>query len=504
MGGAGGGLGGISEDGDGGEGGEGGVPGSRSPARRQSNLGGGALTEEGKKGGGVGEGGTPGSPSGLKKSAAGKWAGVKAVVKLMGIGNKSKLKEKEEEPEEEEDDDKEEGLFTPTDDHTLYVTLKAQGAFGELALITNKPRAATAVAKGPTTLLAIQREEYQRIMVGGMAKAIQEKVNFLKASPVFKSLEDSTHHLTSLSYSFHLETLQRGAVLYREGDEPESVYIIKEGFCKVHKAKAKGAGGGARGMGACALAILGPLSVLGEQEVILGCKRKATVVADTKTSLYKMDAVDFRIMPAFILQGLRKEAQMRETFEDKRLESIAGTMEQHRQSTKRWAQSHAAPQAPLSEAQLRAERARSAVHAHSLEHFKPLKNLNAPEALGAARRPKAGAAKKATLGPGAVTKAFLRGQPQMAGGSIERLARPRTPVGEGGIATGIRSDELAVKVGRPDGIERAKRMAEMCRRLKHTRKPHESDLAKLRWNKESDRVSVGAHLQELGRTRGRG
>ena len=168
------------------------------------------------------------------------------MVKLMGI-TKSKLKEKEEEPEEEEEEDEEEGLFTPTEDHTLYVTLKAQGAFGELALITNKPRAATAVAKGPTTLLAIQREEYQRIMVGGMAKAIQEKVNFLKASPVFKSLEDSTHHLTSLSYSFHLETLQRGAVLYREGDEPESVYIVKEGFCKVHKAKAKGAGGGGGG-----------------------------------------------------------------------------------------------------------------------------------------------------------------------------------------------------------------------------------------------------------------
>ena len=201
---------------------------------------------------------------------------------------------------------------------------------------------------------------------------------------------------------------------------------------------------------------------------------------------------------------MRKEAQMRETFEDKRLESIAGTMEQHRQSTKRWAQSHSSPKPPLSEAQLQAEQARSAVHTHSLEHFKPLKNLNAPEALGAARRPKAGAAKKAALGPGAVTKAFLRGQPQMAGGSIERLARPRTPVGEGGIATGIRSDELAVKVGRPDGIERAKRMAEMCRRLKHTRKPHESDMAKLRWNKESDRVSVGAHLQELGRTRGGG
>ena len=50
----------------------------------------------------------------------------------------------------------------------------------------------------------------------------------------------------------------------------------------------------------------------------MGCKRKATVVADTKTSLYKMNAPDFRIMPAFILQGLRKEAQMRETFEDKR------------------------------------------------------------------------------------------------------------------------------------------------------------------------------------------
>ena len=497
-----GGLGGISEDGEGGEGGEGG--GSRSPARRQSNLG--SLGEEGKKVGGTGaEGAAPSSPSGtLKKSAAGKWAGVKAVVKLMGISNKSKLKEEEpEEPEEELDVD--EGLFTPTDDHTLYVTLKAQGAFGELALITNKPRAATAVAKGPTTLLAIQREEYQRIMVGGMAKAIQEKVNFLKASPVFKSLEDSTHHLTSLSYSFHLDTLERGAVLYREGDEPECVYIIKEGFCKVHRAKAKGGAGlGRTATDACALAILGPLSILGEQEVILGCKRKATVVADTKTSVYKMNAPDFRIMPAFILQGLRKEAQMRETFESERLKSIAGTMEQHRQSTKRFAQAHSTPKPPLSEAQLRAEQRRSAVHTHSLEHFKPLKSLNEAGALAAARRPKVGATKKAAPGPGAVTKAFLRAQPQMAGGSIERLARPRTPVGEGGIATGIRSDELAVKVGRPDGIERAKRMAEMCRRLKHTRKPHESDMAKLRWNKESDRVSVGAHLQGLTHSKGSG
>ena len=46
----GGGLGGISEDGDSGEGGEGGAPGSRSPARRQSNLGGGLSRRRGRRG----------------------------------------------------------------------------------------------------------------------------------------------------------------------------------------------------------------------------------------------------------------------------------------------------------------------------------------------------------------------------------------------------------------------------------------------------------------------
>lgn len=53
-------------------------------------------------------------------------------------------------------------------------------AFGELSLITNKPRAATIVAQIPTITATLNRDDYELIIRPLEEKKLNDKINFLK------------------------------------------------------------------------------------------------------------------------------------------------------------------------------------------------------------------------------------------------------------------------------------------------------------------------------------
>ena len=63
------------------------------------------------------------------------------------------------------------------------VRLREGGSFGELALIKDKPRAATINCLSACQFLAIKREDYQRVLQRSEQKALLEKINFFSHLP---------------------------------------------------------------------------------------------------------------------------------------------------------------------------------------------------------------------------------------------------------------------------------------------------------------------------------
>lgn len=68
----------------------------------------------------------------------------------------------------------------------VYQEVKQVGkgeSFGELALINNKPRAATAKCKTDTILASLDKESYSKVMAKIQQKKLNEKIDFLKEIP---------------------------------------------------------------------------------------------------------------------------------------------------------------------------------------------------------------------------------------------------------------------------------------------------------------------------------
>lgn len=81
------------------------------------------------------------------------------------------------------------------------------------------------------------------------------------------------------------KTLAPGDILFRDGDAPDSVYLIKEGEIEISKGK---------GTKKKVLAILTEGDFLGEMAVIDGSPRSATAKAVTETRLITLDTEEFK------------------------------------------------------------------------------------------------------------------------------------------------------------------------------------------------------------------
>jgi len=79
--------------------------------------------------------------------------------------------------------------------------------------------------------------------------------------------------------------LAPGNILFRDGDPPDSVYLIKEGNIEISKGK---------GTKKKILAILKEGDFLGEMAVIDGSPRSATATAITDTKLLTLDTKEFK------------------------------------------------------------------------------------------------------------------------------------------------------------------------------------------------------------------
>lgn len=110
-------------------------------------------------------------------------------------------------------------------------------SFGELALMYNSPRAATATASsdGGVTCWALDRSTFRRILLQGTFNRRLMYEDFLKDVKVLSGLTD--HERSKLADALLTEIYQKGDKIVTEGENGENFYFIESGTCQVLKEK---------------------------------------------------------------------------------------------------------------------------------------------------------------------------------------------------------------------------------------------------------------------------
>lgn len=106
-------------------------------------------------------------------------------------------------------------------------------SFGELALMYNSPRAATATAATDVTCWALDRLTFRRILLEGTFNRRLMYEDFLKDVEILKSL--SSHERSKLADALSTEMYHKGDKIVTEGEQGENFYFIESGNCRVYK-----------------------------------------------------------------------------------------------------------------------------------------------------------------------------------------------------------------------------------------------------------------------------
>lgn len=120
------------------------------------------------------------------------------------------------------------------EDNSTDIVLGAGEYFGELALMTSKPRARDVIACEETVCLALDRESFQKHL-GDLNEILNfnQRERTLECTPLFDSL--SALEKTRLAGCLSTETFEQNDVVVKEGDVGTIFYIIVEGTLQASK-----------------------------------------------------------------------------------------------------------------------------------------------------------------------------------------------------------------------------------------------------------------------------
>jgi len=113
------------------------------------------------------------------------------------------------------------------------LTVGDGGAFGELALLNDKPRAATIITLEDTHFAVLEKSDFKRVMEKSLKNKFAERVKFLDSFPFILNLTKIAKEKLSLVMT--REEYKSGQCLMTEGDPLKYVYLIEEGEFEVQK-----------------------------------------------------------------------------------------------------------------------------------------------------------------------------------------------------------------------------------------------------------------------------
>jgi CRP-like cAMP-binding protein len=162
------------------------------------------------------------------------------------------------------------------------------GSFlGEVALLTDQPRAVTVTALVPSELLRIDRVTLSRVLgnSGDLLRPILRFVRdrivdrWMRTSPLFRPFDDAQR--AQLASRFNFLEIDAGTTLLGAGQRPDGLYIILGGQFVVIR-------------GGLPVATLGPGDLIGETALLSGGAFRSDVVAKGKSLALCLPAAVFR------------------------------------------------------------------------------------------------------------------------------------------------------------------------------------------------------------------
>ena len=182
------------------------------------------------------------------------------------------------------------------DDETL-ARLTAGNDFGEMALVTGRPRSSDAVAASDANLWVLFRSDFERVM--GRYPAVQAAVTETVAQKL--AAADETFfdkHLRKISLLSglsrpQLEAVRKrlmaarfraGEVVFQQDDQPDGLYLIERGQVQIEKADAREV---------ALVAVLSDGDVIGEGALLLEGPRSSTARALTDLDAWMLRREDF-------------------------------------------------------------------------------------------------------------------------------------------------------------------------------------------------------------------
>ncbi|CAD2113975.1 CAMP-dependent protein kinase regulatory subunit, putative [Plasmodium vinckei petteri] len=109
----------------------------------------------------------------------------------------------------------------------VLTTLKSKDVFGELALLYNSKRAATAKALTKCHLWALDRESFTYIIKDNIAKKRQMYEDILKQVTVLKDMDP--YERSKVADCLKSKTFKTGDIIINEGEQGDTFYILIDG-----------------------------------------------------------------------------------------------------------------------------------------------------------------------------------------------------------------------------------------------------------------------------------
>ncbi|KAL4463231.1 hypothetical protein ABPG74_007232 [Tetrahymena malaccensis] len=171
--------------------------------------------------------------------------------------------------------------------------LKSGETFGELAIIDSKPRGATIVCLEDCDFIVFEKNSFIKILKDQETQKLRNEINQLTKIYLFKDF--SLNLLKNLYLLFSVNSYQRGDVIYREGEESDKLYIIREGEFKISKkfeynldeVKVNKLNNNEKmkKVKVLDIGLIGKFQSLGEEEFFVGIQREVTVTCVSKDAV---------------------------------------------------------------------------------------------------------------------------------------------------------------------------------------------------------------------------
>jgi CRP-like cAMP-binding protein len=158
--------------------------------------------------------------------------------------------------------------------------------FGDVALITDAPRAATIIAGDDCTLITVDKADYTRVIQECRDQFIAENVQLLRRIEGFAQCD--ADDLRRLCLFLTDSTVPLGKVIGESGDLSPMIHIIKSGQCMLHRDIYVPQSMRVR----IDVAILGPGDTVGEESAFAGLPMLETCTALSEVVLLSLSAND--------------------------------------------------------------------------------------------------------------------------------------------------------------------------------------------------------------------